>query len=326
MHPHFATYLVHLEVIQKSPLTIRRYGDVFRDLHSFADDPDPTKLTTDVLLRFASAPRHDGRTRAPAGVNLRVAVLKSAFSFLVDRGLVGANPAAHVVGVREPRRIPKHLTTAEVTRLVLHVANRRSANRTRDLAIAVLFWQTALRVSELARLSWSQLDLERKTLGSVLMKGAHVLDVAVNDETIAVLTAYRALRGDVHGDAPIFARSDGHALSVRAIESLFETWRSELGWTRALHPHVMRHTHATGALALGTDIATVADLLRHNGLRSVTIYAAVQDQARRAALAKLGALVPRAILPAIAANDGASEPGQERTCVEEPFYEGDEAA
>ena len=33
------------------------------------------------------------------------------------------------------------------------------------------------------------------------------------------------------------------------------------------------------------------------GFRSVTIYAAVQDQARRAALAKLGALVPRAILP-----------------------------
>ena len=141
-----------------------------------------------------------------------------------------------------------------------------------------------------------------------------------------MLSAYRVLRGELGGDDPIFARADGHALSVRAIESLFQTWRAELGWTRPLHPHVMRHTHATGALALGTDIATVADLLRHTGLRSVSIYAAVQDRARRAALAKLGALVPRGILPWIAANDAMAEPAEKRTCVEEPFVAPGEAA
>jgi site-specific recombinase XerC len=170
------------------------------------------------------------------------------------------------------------------------------------------------------------MDLERETLRDVLVKGGHVLDVPVNEETIAVLTAYRATRGEVHDDDAIFARSDGHALSVRAIESLFETWRLELAWTRPLHPHVMRHTHATGALALGTDIATVADLLRHHGLRSVMIYAAVPDHARRAALAKLGALVPRGILRGIAGHDGITEPAEKRTCVEEPFYEAGEAA
>jgi integrase/recombinase XerC len=326
MHPSFEAYLAHLEVIQKSPLTIRRYGDVFRDLDSFADDSDPAKLTTDVLLRFASAPRHDGCPRAPAGVNLRVAVLKAAFSFLIDRGLVQTNPASRLVGVREPRHIPKYLTTAEVTRLVLHVANRRSANRARNLAIVVVLWQTALRVSELARLTWAQLDLERKTLRDVLVKGGHVLDVPVNEETIATLMAYRTLRGEVRGEDPIFARGDGRALSVRAIESLFETWRAELGWTRALYPHILRHTLATTVLALGTDISTVAALLRHNGLRSVMVYAVVQDHARRAALAKLGALVPRGILEGIAANDAGAEPPEETTCVEEPFYEHGDAA
>jgi site-specific recombinase XerD len=93
------------------------------------------------------------------------------------------------------------------------------------------------------------------------------------------------------GIDPIFATRAGRLLSVRAVEALFQTWRSELGWTRPLHLHVLRHMDATGALALGTDIATVADLLRHHGLRSVMGYATVQDGARRTALAKLGRLL-----------------------------------
>jgi len=326
MHPAFEDYLGHLRLSQKSPLTIRRYGDVLTELAEFTDSAAPDTLATSVLLRFAGAPRADGRARAPAGLNLRIAVLKAAFRYLLDERLVPTNTAARLVGVPEPRRVPKYLTTAEVSRLVLHVARRRSINRVRDVAIVITLWQTALRVSELARLNWAQLEQERKVLCDVLVKRGHVLDVPLNDETIALLASYRVRRDAVGDDAPIFARRDGWRLSVRAIEALFETWRAELGWTRALHPHVLRHTHATGALALGTDIATVADLLRHNGLRSVTVYAAVQDQARRAALAKLGGLVPRGILQTVAANDTHAEPTEKTTCVELPFYEPGEAA
>src|SRR5207244_1744658 len=134
MHPAFKHYLTHLRLSQKSPLTIRRYADVLTELAEFTNSAAPDALATAVLLRFAGAPRADGRARAPAGLNLRVAVLKAAFRYLLDERLVPINTAARLVGVPEPRRVPKYLTTAEVSRLVLHVARRRSVNRVRDVA------------------------------------------------------------------------------------------------------------------------------------------------------------------------------------------------
>jgi site-specific recombinase XerC len=266
MHPALEAYVSHLSLVQRSTLTVRRYRDVLRELDRFTTGAEPGNLTTDALVRFVGRACLDGRPRAPAGVNLRVAVLKSAFRHLHAGGVVQANPAVRLTGVREPRRAPKHLATAEIVRLLRYVTRRRSVNRARDLAVVITFWQTGLRVSELARLTWSQLDVERRCLGDVLVKGGHRRDVPLNDQVLAVLRAYRATRVLNGEDTPIFARRDGHGFSVRAIQALFTTWRVELEWTRPLHPHVLRHTHATDALALGADVATVADLLGHRDL------------------------------------------------------------
>lgn len=297
MHPLFQLFLEHLAVVRKSPSTIRRYRDVLAELDGFAPDVQPAQLTTPMLQRFASAARRDGTLRAPAGVNLRIAVLRAAFGHLADTGSTSANPSSRLVGVSEPRRVPKHLTTPEVHRLLDHVARNSREPTSRDVAVVVTLWQTALRVSEFARLKVGQFDREAALLRDVVIKGSHVLDVALNRQTVAVLAGYLAERGALSADAPLFSHKNGRSLSVQSVQRLFARWRADLGWTRPLHPHVLRHTHATAALAAGVDIATVADLLRHKGLRTVMVYATVQDRARRGALAKLGRLVPHGLVP-----------------------------
>lgn len=321
MHHAFREYVNHLALTQKSSLTIRRYQDILGELGRFTHDAAPDTLNKAILLRFAADPSTAGKPRTPAGFNLRIAVLRSAFRYLLDERLVPTNPAATLTGTREPHRAPKFLALGETVQLLQHIAGRPSVNGMRDLAMVITFWQTALRVSELARLTWAQLEMERRSLCGVRVKGGHVVDVALNDEVVAMLVGYRSRCAHSSGTDPIFATRAGRPLSVRAVEALFETWRSELGWTRPLYPHVLRHTHATGALALGTDIATVADLLRHQGLRSVMVYATVQDGARRAALTKLGRLLPEEILKRYAANGEGLRSIEETTCVESPFYE-----
>lgn len=292
----FRPFLDYLGVVRRARTTIRRYGDILDELHAFAGSDDPRILATHELQRFASAPRGDGVPRAPAGVNLRVAVLRAAFGYLHDTGVLDRNVAARLVGVRCPRRVPKHLTAEEMRQLLAHVAAQPRTVARRDVALVVTLWQTALRVSEIARLTVGQLDRERLVLRGVLVKGGHVFDVAVNRETLASIDRNLAYRGARGSGEPLFARLGGAPLSVQGIQRLFARWRIELGWTRPLHPHVLRHTLATDALAARVDVATIADLLRHQGLRSVMVYAAVKDPARRAALAKLGRLVPRSLL------------------------------
>lgn len=333
MHQALVAFVEHLSAIQASPLTIKRYQEILRELDSFSQETPTPGLERPALQKFASTSRKDGQARSPAGTNLRVAALRSLWKFLLAEGHTSTNPAAELVCVPEPRRVPKFLTTAETRHLADHVASRSGPHARRNRALLIVFWQTALRVSEVANLKVAQLDPETKLLRDVRVKGGHVFDVALNDQTLSVLTAYLRERGPLDGDKPLFARADGRPLSVRAIQAVFSAWRVDLGWTRPLHPHVLRHTHATAALALGVDIATVADLLRHKGLRTVMVYAAVQDGARRDALTKLGRLVPGSVFDAGAPEHPSSAPPapirntvtnvQDAPCVDAPF---DEAA
>lgn len=328
MHPDFEAYLDHLRLTGRSDLTVRRYREVLLELETFTRGADPDALARQVLLQFAACRRCDGDPRTAAGVNLRVAVLRAAFSYLHKEGRVSLNPTGSLVGVRQPRRSPDYLTTAEMLRLLTHLKTRRTMHRIRDIVLGVVLWQTGLRVSEVARLTWGDLDPERCCLREVLVKGGHRRDVPLGEQTLAALEALRATSSaGTTATAPIFEGRRGKALSVRAIQALFATWRTELGWVRRLHPHLLRKTHATGALALGVDVATVADLLGHRDLRTVMAYAAVQDGPRRNALRRMGALVPGDLLthlgvvPRAAANDV-----EEMTCVEEPFAAGHLAA
>jgi integrase/recombinase XerC len=326
MHPDSLAFLEHLTIIKRSPLTVRRYGDVLREFDVFTEGAAPGAIGVELLRRFATARTRAGLARAPAGVNLRVAVIRALFAYLVVEKGYGTNPAARLRGVPERRRTPKYLTARELGQLLAHATSATGPLAERNLVLAVVLWQTALRVSELARLTVAQFDPEARLLRGVILKGGDVLDVDVNEETIRLLDRYLTERRKIASDAPLFARSDGGRLSVRAIQAIFSGWRHELGWTRPLHPHVLRHTHATDALGLGVDIATVADLLRHKGLGSVLIYAKVQNPARRAALAKLGGLVPPAVLPPPAAVTGSevegpenARPANEGACVEDGF-------
>lgn len=298
MHADFASYLDHLSAIQKSPLTIRRYGDVLDELDVSSGGAPASALTRGELQRFAGSARKDGRARAPAGVNLRVAVLRAAFAYLVSERLCPTNTALEVKGIPEPRRTPKYLTLPESVRLLEHVAGVSGDLAARNVALVLTFWQAGPRVSELAGLRVGQIDREARLLRAVTRKGGHVLDVEVNEETLTMLGEYLASRGELAPEAPVFARRDGGRLSVRAIQALFEKWRAELGWTRALHAHVLRHTFATDALADGAALATVAEMLGHASIRTALVYAHVLSPARREALTKLGHRVPRSVLPA----------------------------
>lgn len=328
MHPDLSAFLDHLQVVQKAPLTVQRYGDVLRDLDAFTESVAPATITREMLRRFAAAPRRDGTPRAPAGVNLRLAVVRALLQFLVaERGLP-ANAATGLVGVREPRRTPKYLTVREAQEVVEHVHREHGELGRRNTALVVLFWMTGLRLGEVARLRAGQLDARAGLLRDVRRKGGHVLDAVLNREALASLEAYLAPRGPLDADAPLFSRRDGGSLSPRAIEALFERWRAELGWTRPLSPHVLRHTIATNLLEDGESAPTIAAVLGHQSLRTVLVYAHVQDHARRSALAKHGRHVPRSILtaPDVPSSEGLSKNVGgigESSCVEGSF---DEAA
>ena len=89
-----------------------------------------------------------GKGKSAASAARCVASLKSFYSYLMDRGLVGTNPAKNTAPVRAERKIPQILTGKEVE-LFLEQPQCVDPKGYRDHAMLELLYATGIRVSEL---------------------------------------------------------------------------------------------------------------------------------------------------------------------------------
>jgi integrase len=85
--------------------------------------------------------------------------------------------------------------------------------------------------------------------------------------------------------------------SVRSIQRLFERLRVAAGLTKRVTPHSLRHATATEAIGRGVSLPDTAALMRHARIETTMIYVAIASNARRVAATRIGAAIPRSILP-----------------------------
>jgi transcriptional regulator of met regulon len=129
---------------------------------------------------------------------------------------------------------------------------------------------------------------------SVHGKGDTVHDLPLNTPTIALVSSWLADRSKVgrEGETALFVSSRGSRISIRAVQRLVERLRQKTGSAKHITPHTLRHSAATLALTLGTDLSTVADLLRHSDLNTTRRYLHLVDERRREAVRKLAVAIP----------------------------------
>jgi site-specific recombinase XerD len=149
--------------------TILNYGFFVRKflVEHFREGPflfgqlKPSEISDFVL-------RH-GRRMAATSAQLMTAALRSFFRFLFQNGEVHVDLAASVPTVAHWRLsiVPKHLTPAEVDR-VLKACHGRTATSRRDYAILLLLARLGLRAGEVVAL---QLDDINWRAGEIIVRG-----------------------------------------------------------------------------------------------------------------------------------------------------------
>jgi len=285
----FERHLVAASMRPKTISTYVRIVGLFESAFSRCMLADATSADVETFL---ARPRQTGMPPATATRNLELIALRRLF-----RSRHGADPTAGLQLKRPERRDPA-VPTSEQLRAIFE-ATATHERPARSLAIVALLFQAGLRVHELA-LDVDQIDLASGLVVGAFGKGGVRCDVPLGPEAVALLADWIAQHPT--GKGPLFPSRDragsGSHLSVRSVERLLVCLRKRAGLTKQITPHSLRHAAATQAIIRGVDLPSVAALLRHRRIETTMGYVALASEARREAATRIGAAIPRSVLPA----------------------------
>jgi integrase/recombinase XerD len=223
------------------------------------------------LLGYVSA-RHAGSRATSA--NRRLTVFKRYFRWALRERRLAADPTLKLQSARQPMRVPKTLSEAQVEAL-LAAPDVDAPLGLRDRAMLELMYASGLRVSELVGLKTVNLGLAEGAL-RVTGKGSKERLVPFGEEAHGWLIRYiaeaRAAILDGQASDVLFVTARGGAMTRQAFWLLIRKHSLAAGIVVALSPHTLRHAFATHLLNHGADLRAVQLLLGHADISTTTIY------------------------------------------------------
>jgi len=279
-------FVSYLQSNDRSQMTIRGYC---ADLRQFArwfeqtngQQPDLAAITS-IDVREYRAYMQNVKGCGPATVNRHLRSLRAFCHWAVQAGHMPADPTAGLKEMRKQRLGPKALTRQEIYRLLRTLEERvqwysrggtrpRAIKAVRDMAMVTLLLHTGLRVSELAALKLSDVEISaRKGILTVAGKGNKQRQIPLNNDARKALRRWLEIRSD--GGETLFINRNGAPLGVRGIQDILTSLGRQAG-VEGLHPHILRHTFATRYLETNPgDLVGLAAILGHESLNTLRIY------------------------------------------------------
>lgn len=280
----FITYLA--DIRDASRHTVISYRT---DLTQFSNWLQAEKLLTNrhgwnrvtylMIRRYLSHLSQSGYNRR--SVVRKLSSLKAFYKWLEREGIVRDNPAAKVLSPKKTHPLPDVLEIEEVEKL-LAAPDAKTAFGRRDLALLEVLYASGLRVSEATALVLGDIDWRAGEIRVAAGKG--------NQDRIVLLGrfALRALQQYVHEARPwllarrrdklaavceeVWINARGTALSAHAVYILVQQYSAQVGLTKKVTPHTLRHSFATHLLQNGADLRVVQELLGHRTLSSTQVY------------------------------------------------------
>ena len=234
---------------------------------------------TDLQAYFAY--RH-AQTRATTA-NRRLTVFKRFFGWALRERLVTQDPTLRMQAARQPLRVPKTLSQAQVEAL-LAAPDVGTPLGLRDRAMLELMYASGLRVSELVALKTWHLGMNEGVL-RVLGKGSKERLVPFGEVARQWLERYlqearsAILAGQQTDD--LFVTARGAGMTRVMFWMLVKKYAGLAGITAPLSPHTLRHAFATHLLNHGADLRVVQLLLGHADISTTTIYTHVARERLR---------------------------------------------
>ncbi len=212
--------------------------------------------------------------------------IRGFYNFLFQNEIIASNILSHYDSMKVPLRLPKALSTDQVSALINSIAGNSEIDL-RDAAVIEILYGTGMRISELVNLSMNDLLLEDQLI-SVTGKGNKQRLVPVGRYAYQSLVSWLGPDGrmKILGKSKrsrdsletVFVNMRGNRLSRQGAWLILKGRASRVGLGDKLSPHVLRHSCATHMLDNGADIRVVQELLGHVSIATTQIYTKVSSE------------------------------------------------
>lgn len=251
------------------------------DLMSFLKwfNNDVRITTKEDILNYISFLRGNLNEKS---INRHISSLKSFYSYLADMNYISINPLEDISILKVKKTLPKYLSTEEVDKLLNIKLN--TAFDYRNKAMLEVIYGTGLRVSELVKLEYSNIDFENSI---IRVKGKGKKDRIVPLGEIAsyylkiYINDYRSKLLNENNYDEIFLNNHGKPITRQGFNFILENIRRETGIEKELTPHTLRHSFATHLLEGGADIRSIQEMLGHENISTTNIYTTVVNKVLR---------------------------------------------
>lgn len=205
--------------------------------------------------------------------------LKSFYKFLLIERIIYKNPMDDIAVPKVAKKLPSSLSEEEIVALleVPLIDNFSYRNK----AMLELLYATGMRVSEMINLTLLDVDLDSaivRTLG----KGGKERIIPIGDYALKYLKIYigeirnKLIKKEINDY--LFLNNHGKKMSRQGFFKIIKKRQAEVGITKDISPHTLRHSFATHLLNNGADLRSIQELLGHADIGTTQIYTFVSNE------------------------------------------------
>lgn len=264
-----------------SPNTDRAYEYASHVVVDYFGDIQVRRLKLDDISNFyldLIEPREDledQRIVSKDTAKEYVSKLRTVIRFCRKRGVRTVNPDEIVVPKSEKKHA-RFIDCEQYDKFLAEVGRSRrgysNLNRTRNVLICKMLFNTGLRIGELCALDRNTI---RDRQFTVVGKSKEPRPCFITKEIEDDIEAYLLMRTD-DNPALFIANETGKRVTPGNIQQVFRRAAHKTGMTKVT-PHTMRHSFATRLIEDGVDIRYVAAFLGHQSLNTTRRYTHIRD-------------------------------------------------
>jgi integrase/recombinase XerC len=210
-----------------------------------------------------------------------LSAVKHLFTYLLRNEYILANPFDNLNLSMVKKYESRNSVSIENMDRLLDSIPEDTAVGLRDKAIFELMYGTGLRISEVAVLNITDIDLNQ---GRVIVKegkgkkdrmcpvGNHCLEQLRKYLSHSRPVLLESTESEPSDRTALFLNVKGLRLTISGISQRLEKLKDRAEVKETLTPHIIRHSFATHMLSNGASLKEIKDLLGHRSLQTTVIY------------------------------------------------------